>query len=106
MTTPEHISVRARFLDAMSHAASGVTVVTTDGAAGQAGGTVSAKASVSADGDNPVLLVCINTSRASAAIIAAHGGFFGHVFRGDQAYCSGNFAHPRQPGGCSQFSLA
>src|SRR5258706_7666561 len=106
MTTPQHISVRARFLDAMSHAASGVTVVTTDGAAGQAGVTVSAMASVSADGDNPVLLVCINTSSASAAIIAANGVFCVNVLRDDQSYVSDTFASQRKPVGDSKFSCA
>src|SRR5436190_4986272 len=49
---------RAEFVDAMSRAATGVTVVTSDGIAGRFGQTVSAMCSVSAD--PPTLLVCIN----------------------------------------------
>jgi hypothetical protein len=43
----------------MSHAACTVNVVTTDGAAGRHGVTVSAMVSVSADTPQPTLLVCI-----------------------------------------------
>jgi len=49
---PEH------FTAAMARAATGVTIVTTDGDAGRMGMTVSAFASVSAE--PPLLLVCIN----------------------------------------------
>ena len=58
---------RGAFIDAMRRAASGVTVVTTDGPAGRFGVTVSAMTSVSAD--PPSVLVCVNnTSRAAEAI--------------------------------------
>jgi flavin reductase (DIM6/NTAB) family NADH-FMN oxidoreductase RutF len=63
-------------------------------------------ASVSADGDNPVLLVCINTSSASAPIIAANGVFCVNVLRDDQSYVSDTFASQRKPAGDSKFSCA
>jgi flavin reductase (DIM6/NTAB) family NADH-FMN oxidoreductase RutF len=49
---------RTEFVAAMSRAANGVSVVTTDGAAGRWGLTVSAVASVSAD--PAFILVCVN----------------------------------------------
>ena len=49
---------RDAFVEAMSRAVSGVSIVTTDGQAGRFGQTVSAMSSVSAD--PPLLLVCIN----------------------------------------------
>ena len=58
--------MRQSFLHAMSLTAATVTVVTTGGPAGRAGVTVSAMTPVSADGDAPMLLVCIND--ASSAV--------------------------------------
>lgn len=59
---------RSRFLEAMRRAATGVTVVATDGPAGKQGCTVSAMSSVSAD--PPTLLVCIHRhSRVADAIV-------------------------------------
>ena len=49
---------RETFIAAMGQAATGVTVVTTDGRAGRLGVTVSAMTSVSAD--PPLLLICVN----------------------------------------------
>ena len=51
------IDLKKRFFDGMSQAACTVNVVTTDGAAGRAGVTVSAMSSVSADTPRPTLLV-------------------------------------------------
>ena len=67
--------LRARFLAGMSHAAATVNVVTTDGAAGRHGVTVSAMSSVSADTAKPTLLVCVNEASASAAAILENGIF-------------------------------
>lgn len=54
--TPPDPDLRARFLGGMAAAACTVNVVTTDGAAGRFGVTVSAMASVSADTERPTLL--------------------------------------------------
>ncbi|WP_142848410.1 flavin reductase family protein [Telmatospirillum sp. J64-1] len=61
------------FKSAMSHFASSVTVVTTDGAAGRAGVTVSAACSVSAE--PPSLLVCIHHLSPAAEAIVRNGRF-------------------------------
>lgn len=63
----------ARFKDAMSRAATGVSIVTTAGPAGRCGLTVSAVASVSAD--PPQILVCINRRSPMAAALAENGVF-------------------------------
>ncbi len=84
--------LRQRFLSGMSHAAATVTVVTTDGAAGRFGLTVSAMASVSADGTRPTLLICIHHRSAASAALLANGVFCVNVLRDDQAYVSDTFA--------------
>ena len=84
--------LRDDFLDGMSRAACTVSVVTTDGAAGRAGVTVSAMASVSADSEAPSLLVCINHQSAAARIILGNGVFCVNVLREDQAVLSDRFA--------------
>ena len=66
--------LRQRFLNGMGLAACTVNVVTTDGPAGRHGVTVSAMSSVSADMDQPTLLVCIHQSvlrsRPSSAMVS------------------------------------
>jgi flavin reductase (NADH) len=81
---------RASFLQAMAEAATGVTLVTTDGPAGRFGVTVSAFASVSAD--PPMLLACINRRSPAAAAIAANGGFCVNVLTAAQACVADVFA--------------
>jgi flavin reductase (DIM6/NTAB) family NADH-FMN oxidoreductase RutF len=61
------------FINAMGAAVTGVTIVTTDGAAGRFGLTVSAISSVSAD--PPMLLACVNRKNPSAAAIEVNGLF-------------------------------
>jgi flavin reductase (DIM6/NTAB) family NADH-FMN oxidoreductase RutF len=61
------------FIAAMGMAATGVSVVTTDGTAGQAGLTVSAVSSVSAD--PPLVLVCINRKSPAVEALRANGQF-------------------------------
>lgn len=61
------------FISAMGMAATGVSVVTTDGAAGRYGLTVSAVSSVSAD--PPLLLACINRKNPAASAVRANGVF-------------------------------
>jgi flavin reductase len=64
---------RERFIEGMGQAATGVTVVTTDGPAGRQGATVSAMCSVSAD--PPSLLVCIYGQGRTARAIVENGVF-------------------------------
>lgn len=85
-------TARDRFVTGMSHAACTVNVVTTDGAAGRAGVTVSAMASVSADGEAPTLLVCVHHLSPAAAKIIENGVLCVNVLREDQSYISEAFA--------------
>jgi len=62
---------RDLFIEGMSHAASTVNIVTTDGPAGRAGVTVSAMCSVTADA--PTLLVCVHQKSAACEAILANG---------------------------------
>ena len=84
--------LREAFLDGMSRAACTVSVVTTAGAAGRGGVTVSAMTSVSADGAAPSLLVCVNQQSAAAGMILQNGVFCVNVLRDDQAHISDTFA--------------
>jgi flavin reductase (NADH) len=81
---------RAGFLQAMAEAATGVTLVTTDGPAGRFGVTVSAFASVSAD--PPMLLACINRRSPAAGAIAVNGGFYVNVLSAAHSYLAEVFA--------------
>ena len=53
-------ALRQSFLEGMSHVASTVNIITTDGPEGRAGVTVSAMSSVSPDTPKPSLLVCVH----------------------------------------------
>jgi flavin reductase len=81
---------RASFLEGMSRAAASVSVVTTDGAAGRDGVTVSSMTSVSAD--PPTMLVCIHNETAAAGAIRENGVFCINLLRDDQAVLSNVFA--------------
>lgn len=72
-TPPTPAVGRAEFITAMRRVASSVTVVTTDGAAGRHGATVSAFSSVSAD--PPTVLVCLHAKSRIAAAVKANGRF-------------------------------
>ncbi len=85
-------ALRDRFIGGMSHAASTVNVVTTDGPAGRGGVTVSAMASVSADTPRPTLLVCVHEQSPVAQQIIDNGCFAVNVLKDDQAYISDAFA--------------
>lgn len=89
---PPDPDLRARFLAGMSHAAATVNVVTTDGAAGRVGVTVSAMSSVSADTAKPTLLVCVHRDSPAAEAILANGVFCVNVLRDDQSFVSDTFA--------------
>ena len=84
------MSIRDQFLESMSHAASTVNIVTTDGPLGRAGVTVSAMCSVSAD--PPSLLVCVNQSARSCEAIRGNGVLCVNVLKDDQFYISDTFA--------------
>jgi len=96
-------ALRQRFLSGMSHAACTVNVVTTDGAAGRHGVTVSAMVSVSADTPQPTLLVCIHHKSAVAAAVLENGVFCVNVLRDDQAHISDNFAGRSGARGAEKF---
>ena len=84
--------LRDRFVNGMAHAAFTVSVVTTNGAAGQGGVTVSAMTSVSADMPNPTLLICVHHKSLTAPMIAKNGVFCVNVLRQDQAHIADTFA--------------
>ena len=84
--------LRNRFLEGMSHAACTVNIVTTDGAAGRAGVTVSAMSSVSADTPKPTLLVCVHQLSPTAQKIINNDVFCVNVLKDDQAFVSDTFA--------------
>jgi flavin reductase len=81
---------RADFLAAMRRVASSVTVVTTDGAAGRFGTTVSAFSSVSAD--PPTVLVCLFAQSRIAKAITENGRFCVNVLPEESAYVADRFA--------------
>lgn len=66
-------TLRQAYVTAMARTAAAVTVVTTDGAAGRFGQTVSAATSVTAD--PPTLLVCLYRATAAAEAVLANGCF-------------------------------
>ncbi|HLY55751.1 MAG TPA: flavin reductase family protein [Stellaceae bacterium] len=96
--------LRGRFLGAMSCTASTVNVVTTDGAGGRAGVTVSAMSSVSADGERPILLVCVHHLSPAASAIARNRVFCVNVLRDDQWAISDSFAGRGLPPGADKFA--
>ncbi len=68
MTVPRH-----EFLQAMRRVANSVAIVTTDGAAGRHGATVSSFCSVSAD--PPSLLACLRADSRIARAVSGNGEF-------------------------------
>ena len=90
--TPEERLRRQQFLHGMSHAASTVNVVTTDGVAGRHGVTVSAMVSVSADGPQPTLLVCIHNLSPVAAAVLQNGVFCVNTLGADEEKLADLFA--------------
>ena len=88
----EECTLRTTFLEGMSHTASTVSVITTDGPAGRAGVTVSAMSSVSADTTAPLLLVCLHQASSACPVILKNGVFCVNVLRDDQSHISDVFA--------------
>ncbi len=103
---PMTSDLRTSFLSAMSRAATTVSVVTTDGPAGRFGVTVSAMASVSADGERPTLLVCVHHLSAAAQAILDNAVFCVNVLAADQAAISDCFAGRTAAPGGDKFACA
>jgi len=78
------------FTEAMSRAVSGVSVVTTDGANGQYGLTVSSMTSVSAN--PPMLLVCVNRSSVAHDAIRDNECFAINVLAAEHREIANQFA--------------
>ena len=74
MQNIDHLAeTTANFIAAMGAAATGVTVITTEGLAGRFGLTVSAVSSVSAE--PPMLLCCVNRKSPAVAAMEQNGRF-------------------------------
>jgi flavin reductase len=89
---PDAADLRAAFVEGMSRAATFVAVATTDGEGGRAGVTVSSLTSVSADGEMPSLLVCINRQSAAATAILQNRAFCANLLAEDQQDIANLFA--------------
>jgi len=74
-------AARDAFIEAMRQVAATVTVVTTDGPAGQMGATVSAFTSLSAD--PPSVLVCLKSDSRIARAVGDNGAFCVNVLPED-----------------------
>ena len=98
------MEIRTAFIDAMSRAVTGVTVVTTNGPDGKFGQTVSAMSSVTAD--PPTLLICIKTTSVIVDAIRAHQTFGVNVLRSDQRRVADTFAGRSTWGSPYDFTVA
>jgi flavin reductase (DIM6/NTAB) family NADH-FMN oxidoreductase RutF len=81
----------AAFRDAISHLATGVTVVTSVGADGEPVGTT-ASAVTSLSLDPPLVLVCFDRASHTLHAVRAHGAFAVNVLAAPQRHLSANFA--------------
>jgi flavin reductase (DIM6/NTAB) family NADH-FMN oxidoreductase RutF len=99
-------ALRSAFLEGMSHTASTVNIVTTDGPEGRAGVTVSAMSSVSADTPAPSLLVCVHQMSSACPAILKNGVFCVNVLRDDQSHISDTFAGRIKAADGDKFSCA
>jgi len=77
-------TLRDAFVEGMSRAAASVSVVTTDGPAGRGGVTVSAMTSISADGERPTMLTCLNAASSTLQQVLQNRCFCINVLRIDQ----------------------
>lgn len=84
--------LKKAFLEGMSRAAASVCVVTTDGPAGRAGVTVSAMTSISADGEAPTMLTCLNATASCLPILLENGCFCINVLNTEQTEISDVFS--------------
>src|ERR1700749_637630 len=88
---PDREVPAAEFRDAMSHFATGVTVVTSVGADGTPVGTT-ANAVTSLSLDPPLILVCFDLGSVTLRAIQGHGAFVVNVLAAAQRQVSANFA--------------
>ena len=93
-----------RFVSAMAMAATAVSVVTTDGAAGKFGLTVSAVSSVSAE--PPMVLACINRRSPLSEAVTANGIFCINLLTDCQSHVSDIFAGRSNDGPAYDFACA
>ncbi len=100
------LNSRDRFLEAMSRLSSAVSVVTSDGAIGRVGVTVSSLVSVSADSAKPTVLVCIHKSSSSCPVILGNGVFCANILAHDQLHVADAFAGRAGNQYGSKFALA
>ena len=99
-------AMKDAFLQAMSRAANSVCVVTTDGAAGRAGVTVSAMTSVSVDTPNPSLLVCVHSLSPTCDAIQRNRVFCANLLSNKHADVSNSFAGRTEAKGADKFNAA
>jgi flavin reductase (DIM6/NTAB) family NADH-FMN oxidoreductase RutF len=104
--TDETPSLRQAFIEGMSRMASTVNVVTTEGAAGKSGVTVSAMSSVSADTDFPTLLICLHKKRRATSAILENGIFCVNLLGEGHTEVADRFAGRFQDGTGDHFSGA
>ena len=94
------------YRNAMSRVASTVCVVTTNGRSGWTGATVSAMSSVSADGPDPILLVCLHRDGRLGPEILRSGNFCVNILALDQSGISDVFAGRLAHAQSERFSAA
>ena len=97
-------TLRSAFLDGMSQAIGSVWIVTTDGPAGRGGVTVSAMTSVSADGEAPTLLTCLNATSSVLPLVLGNGCFCINLLRAGQNDISDIFSARRPAHGGDKFN--
>ena len=86
------MDLRATFLEGLCWVGWFVAVATTDGEAGRFGVTVSSLTSVSADGDQPSLLLCVHHLSPVGAAILKNRAFCANLLAEDQQDLSNLFA--------------
>jgi flavin reductase (DIM6/NTAB) family NADH-FMN oxidoreductase RutF len=97
-------ALSATFVEAMAAAASGVSIVTTDGPAGKFGLTVSAVTSVSAE--PPLLLACVNRKTQASLAITENRCFVANLLSEHQVPLAKIFAGRPEHGAAYDFAAA
>jgi flavin reductase (DIM6/NTAB) family NADH-FMN oxidoreductase RutF len=82
--------IAQRFRDAMRRTASGVAVLTTDGAAGRAGVTISTLCSLSLE--PPSVIACVHQDNRALEIVLANGVFAANALTDEQSRVASAFA--------------